>query len=167
MYVGLRRPQPYHMLWSHRRRIRSGCKRKMGIGVFGLISSRVSGAALCNPPSTFLSTFSTPRSSSPLPARPRLYQHSLEPLRVLIICHSVPPCRVISSDPHVPCTPHRYLSGYRCVARSPPLSDTHIPFPLFVRLQVRCVLSTSLRRASPPSTAIGLATAALHVLHLS
>ena len=103
----------------------------MRIWVFGLISPRVSSVALRNAPSTLLSTFSALFSLSPLLAhRLRLYQQSLEPLRVVIIYHSVPPCRVIAADPRVPCyTPYRYLSSYRYVARSPPLSDTHPLLP--------------------------------------
>ena len=87
----------------------------MSIGVFGLISPRVSSVALRNPPSAFLSTLSALLSLSPLPAhRPHLYQHSMEPLRVVIICHSVPHYQVIAADPRVPCyTPYRYLSSYR------------------------------------------------------
>ena len=104
----------------------------MSIGVFGLTSPRVSSVALRNPPSTFLSTFSALLSLSPLPAhRPRLYQHSLEPLSVVIICNSVPLCRVIAADPRAPCyTPYCYdLSSYRHVACSPPLSGTHPLLP--------------------------------------
>ena len=153
------------------------------------ISPRVSGADLRNPPSTFLSTFSALRSLSPLPAhRPRLYQHTLEPLRVLIICHSVTPCRVIAADPLVPCyTPyptcpatgtlhalhlsltrippfHHYWFSYRCVAGSPPLrraSHRHLS-------AYRCIArSPPLGRATLLSIAICLATGALHALHLS
>ena len=83
---------------------------------------------------------------------------------------------------------HRYLSGYRCVARSLPLRrasllstalppatgalpalhlyDTHHPFPpLAVELQVRCSLPASPTRISP-STALPPATDALPALHL-
>ena len=165
----------------------------MSIGVFGLISPRVSSVALRNPSSTFLSTFSALLSLSPLPAhRPRLYQHSLEPLRVVIICHSVPPCRVIAADPppspvthptaicpatgalhalHLSLTRipsfHHYRFNYRCVARSPPLRRASPPFHRHLSAY-RCVpRSPSLGRASLLSIAICLATGALHALHLS
>lgn len=60
---------------------------------------------------------------------------------------------------------HRYLNGYRCSARSPPLSDAHLPIPLPpTRLQVLRPLSTSLGCASPLSIAIHMATGALSAL---
>ena len=63
---------------------------------------------------------------------------------------------------------HRLLSGYICVACSLPLSDALLPFtPLAIRLQVRCLLSTSVRCASPRHAASYPATGALPALYLS
>ena len=50
--------------------------------------------------------------------------------------------------------------GYRCVSHS----DARLP--LAIRLQVRCTLSTSFRRASPISTAWNTSTGALPALYL-
>ena len=56
----------------------------MSIGVFGLISPRVSSVAPRNPPSTFLSTLSALLSLSPLPSR---YPRSQ---LIVLICTSTP-----------------------------------------------------------------------------
>ena len=63
---------------------------------------------------------------------------------------------------------HNNLFGYRCVASSAPLLDTHIPFlPLTVWLQVHCTLPTTPGRAPPLFTALCLPTGALRDLHHS
>ena len=63
---------------------------------------------------------------------------------------------------------HHWPTGYRCVASSLPLTDALLPLaPLASRLQVRCQLSTTLRRASPSRTTGQPATGALPTLCLS